>query len=119
MHKSLSYGKSVSQSSVRFGDGPEKAVDGKRDNIVRRHFCSQTGLDNPAWWQVDLAGVYVVKTISITPSADCTSCGKLNNFHYISIRQLNYNTLINNGNDWNKKLSCRDVLIVQRKIRFP
>ena len=93
LHKSLSYGKKASQSSVRFNDGPEKAVDGKRDNIVRKHECSQTTQkDNPAWWMVDLDGVYVVEIISITPSEDCRTCGKLDNFHYISIRQLNYNT---------------------------
>ena len=74
-------GKSTSQSSTGWSGPSEIAVDGNTDGDGEGHVTHTTLLDKP-WWEVDLAGYYVIDNIKVYNRRDCCS-ERLDNFDVI------------------------------------
>jgi NedA-like, galactose-binding domain len=73
----------ASQSSTRFGAGPERAIDGNTSgNFWLDYSVSHTEWEFNAWWEVDLGAVYNLKYTNIWNRTDC--CQKwLSNFYIL------------------------------------
>ena len=68
----LALGKPTKMSSVYKHADSWKGVDGKRVpnvfvNDHTKHTCAAANDDKPAWWQVDLEAVYVIRKVVFTP----------------------------------------------------
>ncbi|XP_078000591.1 uncharacterized protein LOC144453187 [Glandiceps talaboti] len=68
----LALGKSVSQSSVKVGGVPERAVDGnKNSHHTQGKSCTQTAREFEPHWMVDLGKISKVHKLEITNRMDC------------------------------------------------
>jgi hypothetical protein len=78
----LAQGKPATQSSDPFGAPASRAADGNTAGNWSDGSLSHTGLDNQAWWQVDLGGVQSIGVVRVWNRADC--CGsRLSNFYVL------------------------------------
>ncbi|XP_007245651.3 uncharacterized protein si:ch73-359m17.2 isoform X1 [Astyanax mexicanus] len=71
----------------------EHAIDGNSDSHYFRGSCTHTMHEKDPWWRVELPGVYLVTSVTITNRGDC--CG----FRIIGAQIRVGNSLKNNGNE--------------------
>ena len=74
MSTNLALRKTTKQSTTFGGYSSSNAVDGKRDNALRRNSCAHTWGEKGPWWQVDLDAVYEIRQVVIKSRSDC--CGQ-------------------------------------------
>ncbi|XP_059195895.1 fucolectin-like [Centropristis striata] len=67
----IARGGKVTQSSVAWNGVPERAIDGKRDNIYSQSSCSHTNHDQNPWWRLDLLKTYKINSVTVTNRKDC------------------------------------------------
>ena len=78
----IAIGKSTSQSSTGWSGLSARAVDGNTDGNYGGSSVSHTLLQNKPWWEVDLAGYYLIDDIKVYNRKDCCS-DRLDNFDVI------------------------------------
>ena len=66
MTKNLALGRPTDQLSTLGTFDSSKAVDGNSDGVLAHGSCSHTAEHNPAFWQVDLQGVYDIGEVVMT-----------------------------------------------------
>ena len=66
MKTNVARGKPTTQSSTLGAFDSSKAVDGNSDGVLAHGSCSHTAEQKPAFWQVDLQGVYDIGEVVIT-----------------------------------------------------
>ncbi|XP_074539366.1 uncharacterized protein LOC141800602 [Halichoeres trimaculatus] len=69
----IARGRNVAQSSVGYGGGPQRAVDGNRASNWNQRSCTHTNKDRRPWWRLDLGKRYKINTVTVTNRRDC--CG--------------------------------------------
>lgn len=67
----VAIGRSATQSSTAFGAPAGNAVDGNTDGSYGSGSLSHTGLDQNAWWQVDLGASQALSEINLWNRSDC------------------------------------------------
>lgn len=63
--QNLALNRPAGQSSIGFGGSAGKAVDGNTDGYFANGSVAHTGLDDQAWWQVDLGSIKNISDIKI------------------------------------------------------
>ena len=66
MTKNVALGRPTTQSSTLGAFDSSKAVDGNIDGVLAHGSCSHTAEHKPAFWQVDLQGVYDIGEVVMT-----------------------------------------------------
>ena len=65
MKTNLALGRPTTQLSTLGAFDSSKAVDGNSDGVLAHGSCSHTAKHKPAFWQVDLQGVYDIGEVVI------------------------------------------------------
>ncbi|XP_074539367.1 uncharacterized protein LOC141800603 [Halichoeres trimaculatus] len=73
----IARGRTVAQSSIYSGAGPQRAIDGNRASDWSQGSCTHTNKDKRPWWRLDLEKRYKISTVTITNRRDCC-CNRLN-----------------------------------------
>ncbi|XP_023933065.1 uncharacterized protein LOC112042562 [Lingula anatina] len=65
----LAFGKPTAQLSIEGGHPPSLAADG--NNATDVSMCAVTNQDTNPWWQVDLEGLYVIRSVAVIRPSGC------------------------------------------------
>jgi hypothetical protein len=93
--REIARGRPTAQSSIEFGAGADRAVDGRTDNIFSQGSCTHTRTDVNPWWRVDLGKTMNIQHIEVYNRGDC--CGD---------RLSNFQVRVGDAKVWEKNSKC-------------
>ncbi len=97
--------KPVTQSSIKYGGIPERAVDGNTNGLWDNGSVTHTYYDKNAWWEVDLGGIYNINTIELWNRTNSCCRERLSDFYVLTsevpFASKKLYATINQSNVWN------------------
>ncbi len=78
----IAIGKTATQSSLKDGAGPERAIDGNTDGNMANGSVTYTNYELNPWWEIDLGANQLINQINLHNRSDCCK-NRLSDFYVL------------------------------------